>query len=722
MTTDTQKEIYREEAGELLADIENALLELEERPDDAEQIARAFRALHTIKGSGAMAGFDDIAAFSHELESLFDRVRAKDIVITSELISFTLAGCDQIRAMLNEAFGGEPANPYRARDILRYLKALFPTESVKESGKESVKCDVLSVMKEDNLNTFHLTPNTSSLTYRIHFHPHADILRNGTNPIYLISELREMGECKVVARIDAIPMLDGYEPESCYTVWDIILTTDKQVGEIRNVFIFVEDSAQITIEPIKTSGYPDEEGRYKRLGEILVERGHISSDALEEVLKKQKRIGDMLIEEKIVKPGVVESALAEQQHVREISKIWREAEKVSGIRVDSEKLDKLANLVGELVTLQARFLQTVVSYENDELMAVAEEMDRLTSELRDNTMTMRMVPIGKIFIKFRRLVRDLSAELKKQVRLSIDGEDTELDKTIIEQLHDPIVHIIRNCIDHGIETAEIRRAAEKPEHGQVYLSASYSGAGVKIEISDDGAGLSEEMIRAKAIEKGLIAPNANIAEKDLFSLIFLPGFSTAATVTNVSGRGVGMDVVRRRMEELRGSVDIHSKKGEGTVISLTLPLTLAMIDGLLVKAGDEFYVFPLPMVEECMELTLADINASRIANVRGELVPYIFLREILEISGDAPMTCEVIITRADNYRVGFVADQIVGQHQTVIRGLGKYCAKAREFSGATVLADGTVALIADVPRLIEAAKADEERKRTQSHQLKEMKG
>jgi two-component system chemotaxis sensor kinase CheA len=340
------------------------------------------------------------------------------------------------------------------------------------------------------------------------------------------------------------------------------------------------------------------------------------------------------------------------------------------------------------------------------MLAVAEEMERLTSELRDNTMNIRMVPIGKTFGRFRRLVRDLSAELTKQVRFGVEGEDTELDKTIAEQLHDPIIHILRNAIDHGIETPEIRKASGKPEYGTIMMSASYSGAGVRIRIADDGAGLCSEKIRAAAIEKGLISPNSELSEKDINSLICMPGFSTASSVTGISGRGVGMDVVKRRIEELRGSLDIESRQGSGTEFSLTLPLTLAMIDGLLVRVGEEYYVFPLSAVEECIESDMTDKSGQHIINIRNEIVPYIFLREVFNIEGDAPNIGEIIITRAEGTRVGFVADQIVGQHQTVIRSLGKYCKKAKEFSGATVLADGMVALIADIPKLIETAKND----------------
>ncbi len=697
MITDAQKEIFREEASELLTELEASLLELEETPGNEEQIGRVFRALHTIKGSGAMSGFDEVASFAHELESFFDRVRSGEIKVTSDLVSFTLAGCDHIRAMLREAYGGEPAIPQRASDIIGYLKSLFPEKNNCYTHSENRN-------KEDKANLGEFRTRTEHTTYRIFFQPHRDIFHNGTNPLLLLNELRQLGECGVFALTQNIPVLMQLDPEANYVGWDIILTTDKNINAIRDVFIFVEDSSDISIDLIHDDIV--EERHYKRLGEILVERGKITPEVLNEVLKKQKKIGDLLVEEKVVDPVIVEAALAEQQHVREVSKQRWELEKSSGIRVDSEKLDRLANLVGELVTLQARFFQLANSSEHPDMLAVAEEMERLTSELRDNTMNIRMVPIGKTFGRFRRLVRDLSAELNKQVRFSVEGEDTELDKTIAEQLHDPIIHILRNAIDHGIEAPEIRNASGKPEYGTILMSASYSGAGVRIRISDDGAGLNSEKIRATAIEKGLISPNSELSEKDIHSLICMPGFSTASSVTGISGRGVGMDVVRRRIEELRGSLDIESRLGFGTVFSLTLPLTLAMIDGLLVRVGEEYYVFPLSSVEECIEADMTDKSGQHIINIRNEIVPYIFLREIFNIEGDAPNIGEIIITRSEGTRVGFVADQIIGQHQTVIRSLGRYCRKAKEFSGATVLADGTVALIADISKLIETAKND----------------
>lgn len=371
----------------------------------------------------------------------------------------------------------------------------------------------------------------------------------------------------------------------------------------------------------------------------------------------------------------------------------------------ADRLDTLVNLVGELVTVQARLSQMAALQNQPEIIAIAEEVERLTENLRDNAMNIRMVPIGTTFNKFKRMVRDLAEELGKNVVLETVGAETELDKTVIERLNDPLIHLIRNSVDHGIEEPDIREAKGKPRHGTVRISATHSGAFVLIRITDDGAGLDREAIHNKAVAKGLISPDVEFSEKDIFALIFTPGFSTAEKLTNISGRGVGMDVVKRNIEALRGSIEIESRKGAGTVITLKLPLTLAIIDGLLVKVGEGQFVIPLPIVQECVELTpveKAGSNGRDLAHVRGEIVPYIRLRERFLIKGQAPQIEQIIITGACTGKVGLVVDQVIGERQTVIKNLGKLFQYVEDISGATILGDGKVALILDVPKLVEA--------------------
>ncbi|MGD0229396.1 MAG: chemotaxis protein CheA [Syntrophorhabdales bacterium] len=691
---DDHRQLFEEEAHELLADLENYLLELEQAPDDKELIGSIFRAMHTIKGSGAMFGFEDIAAFTHEVESVYDKVRDGQIPVTTELINLTLKARDQITVMLKGQAEGGSAPGMAAPEIIAGLKALTP-------GAPATT--ILPAPTPGDEEKAVIEGGTDAVTYRIRFAPCPDIFLTGTNPLLLLDELRGLGECKVYAQLDAIPPLKDLDPEKCYTSWDIILTTKQGINAVRDIFIFVEDDCGPTIEAIDPEPHREPDEGYKRLGEILVERGDIRKEELSEVLTGKKYLGEMLVEKGITTPDKVGSALVEQEHIRTMrEKAHAKEESTASIRVPAEKLDTLVNLVGQLVTVQARLNQTAARAQSSELTSIAEEVESLTAELRDNTLNIRMLPIGTTFGRFKRLVRDLSNELGKEIDLVTEGAETELDKTVIDRLNDPLVHIIRNAIDHGIELPSIREAQGKPAKGTIHLSASYSGASVLITVKDDGAGLDTEAIRQRAVSKGLIAPSAEPTKKELFAMTFAPGFSTAKTVTNVSGRGVGMDVVRKTIDTLRGAVEVESEQGSGTSVTLKLPLTLAIIDGLLVKVGSSFFVLPLSTVEECIELIhKADEkkNGNCLVSVRGQLVPYIRLRETFAVKGDLPSIEQIIITGADSGRIGFVVDNVIGEHQTVIKTLGKVYRNAEGISGATILGDGRVALILDTNRL-----------------------
>lgn len=687
---------FREEAHELLSDLEFCLLELEEKPNDSELIGRAFRAMHTIKGSGSMFGFDEIAGFTHEIETVFDLVRNGEIPVNKELIDLTLKARDCILSML-DASSGSWVDDESINQVLSGFKELSSMKIVSQGNSEPLKTAVPRLAAE-------------SKSYRIHFRPSEDMFRSGTNPIPLLKELQELGNCSAVAQLDSIPPLEECNIELCYTSWDVILTTEKDINLIKDVFIFVEDSCELTIDPIDISQMTDGEDSHRKLGEILVGRGEIKSEDLQKALNQQKRIGEILVDKGFVSQDKVESALAEQKHVNELQEKQKVEQAVATIRVAADKLDKLVDLVGELVTVQARLTQKSNTGNDPELLLISEEVERLTEELRDNTMSIRMVPIGTTFNKFRRLVRDLSSSLHKEIELSIEGAETELDKTVIEQLNDPLVHIIRNSIDHGVEAPDEREAVGKPREGMLYLSARHSGANVLIEITDDGKGLDSELIKNKAIERGIIQSDAELSEKEIFNLIFEPGFSTAKKVTGVSGRGVGMDVVKKTIDLLRGSVDIMSEKGTGTTITLKLPLTLSIIEGLLVSIGNNFFVLPLSSVEECLQLTHEDVTRSHgrhITNVRGEIVPYIKLREKFGINGNVPDIEQIVITDVDRTRVGFVVDSVIGQYQTVIKSLGRVYRDVDGVSGATILGDGSVALIVDLNHLMHSVERTE---------------
>ncbi|MDD5758155.1 MAG: chemotaxis protein CheA, partial [Desulfobulbaceae bacterium] len=544
------------------------------------------------------------------------------------------------------------------------------------------------------------------------FRPNRELLLSGSNPIALLNELRGLGSCHVIANFADVPLLHDLVSEQCYLSWDVVLTSSHGEEAIRDVFIFVEDDCEVKITLVDSSDLAEDNQDYKKIGEILAERGDLSPAELQRILSTQKRLGEMLVEHGVVSPEHVQSALVEQQEVKRArqERTTHPSDAAASIRVPAERLDQLVNLVGEMVTVQAHLTQVAMTLGDATFMSISEEVERLTNELRDTALNIRMLPIGSTFSKFKRLVRDLSQELGKEVDVETFGEDTELDKTVIERLNDPLVHIIRNSIDHGIEMPEDRLKAGKPAHGKVLLGAEHSGDSVLISIRDDGAGLNRETLRAKAVEKGLISATAELTDQEIFAQIFAPGFSTAAKVTNVSGRGVGMDVVKRGIDGLRGSISIDSQLGTGTTITLKIPLTLAIIESLLVKIGDSHFVLPLSTIEECVELSRGDVEAAHgrnLAKVRGNLTPYISLREQFAITGQRPDIEQIVIVSVHGTRIGFVVDFVVGEHQTVIKPLGRFYQDIKGISGATILGDGTVALILDPAILANAAKRGE---------------
>ena len=694
-------EAFREEAYELLTDLESSLLELEENPADLEIVGAVFRAMHTIKGSGAMFGFDDISSFTHDVETVYDLVRNGELGVTGELVSLSLAARDQIKAMLDATCGGDPCDRARTEELRAAFRALIPAK-----GAEPATAPASATVEKP--------ADVRQRTYRLRFLPNREIALSGTNPLCLLNELRELGKCQVIAQMDDVPPLAELDPEETYAYWDVILTTGEELDAIKDVFIFVEDDCRIQIDLIDDEELLGTDSSYKKLGDILIERGDLTPEALQEVLRQQKRVGEMLVEAKVISPSKVASALAEQQQIKEIRSQQQQKQKqqqqqggdAASIRVPADRLDRLVDLVGEMVTIQSRLSQTALGREDAELISIAEEVERLTAELRDNTLNIRMLPIGTTFSKFKRLVRDLSQELGKEIELTTTGADTELDKTVIEKLNDPLVHIIRNSIDHGIEAPEKREAAGKRRQGTIRLAAIHSGDSVIIEIVDDGAGLNEDAIRRKAVEKGVIGEQEQLSRHELFQLIFAAGFSTAQKVTGVSGRGVGMDVVKRAIEALRGSIDIDSVAGQGTTIRVRIPLTLAIIDSLLVAIGEDCYVIPLSIVEECIELTRADVAAAHgrnLVRVRDRLIPYVHLRDEFAITDEPPEIEQVVVTAVNGHQVGFVVDRVIGEHQTVIKSLGRMYREVQGLSGATILGDGKVALILDIPQLIQRA-------------------
>jgi two-component system chemotaxis sensor kinase CheA len=669
---------YRQEAAELLEQLEETLLDLEVDPSGEGLVDKAFRALHTIKGSGAMFGFDAVAAFTHHLETAFDAVRSGKRLVTPELVSLTLASLDHIRTLIDTP---DTADPAAGQALLDGLAQTAPQAS------HPVPAPVKKTGAADD-------DKPEMRTWRIRIKLAEQVMSCGTNPLLLLAELRGLGECTLTALTDSVPALDTLDPVACYMTWDVVLTTTRPKRDIEDVFIFVADDSKIIIEPVET------DTNDHKLGQILVQRGDVAPEVVESVMARVQPLGAMLVQEGKTTPDRVNSALAEQQHVRAKA---TSGEATASVRVPAERLDSLMDQVGELVIAQARLRQIAASSEDIALRANAEEIERLVSDLRDTAVGIRMLPIGTLFSRFRRVVRDLSQSLHKHVALVTEGEETELDKTVIESLADPLVHLIRNCIDHGIESPEDRERLGKPVEGTIRLSALHAGAQVLITIVDDGKGLDRDAIRHKAEERGLLAPGAAATDQELFGFIFHPGFSTAKQLSSVSGRGVGMDVVRKAIDALRGSIEIDSVQGEGTTITLRLPLTLAIIDGLLVRIGDARYVVPLAAVDECVDLPPdheALHSGRQLINLRGDMVPFIRLRDFFSVEGDAEGYQKIVIAALGGNRVGLVVDHVIGQYQTVIKSLSRLLDHVQYFSGATILGDGAVALIIDIPELI----------------------
>jgi two-component system chemotaxis sensor kinase CheA len=654
-------EAFRVEAGELLDTTEQALLDLSHDLESRPLVDAVFRGMHTLKGSGAMFGFDALAGFTHHCETAFDRVRKGLAPATVQLVAVTLSAMDHMRALLDGDGDGLEA---ASAAILQELHAAIALAEAIPSSDQAVE--------------------QGAHHWRVRFRLPPEAMANGTNPLVLLDELRDLGAARVTALTDALPPLSALDPTQCLIGWEVELQGAATREDIEDVFLFVMDDMTLEIEEISaatdTAGEPA-----KAAPSATVE----ADDT----------------------PGVEATT---------DSSATRAARPPSeSVRVPAERLDLLMDRVGELVIVQSRLAQLTsngISGPTGELAlrSISEEVERLANELRDTMMVLRMVPIATLFGRFRRLVHDLARETGKSIELVTDGESTEIDKTVSERLADPIVHLIRNACDHGLETEEERLAAGKPATGTIRLSAQQAGGEVLITIQDDGRGLNRERIRAKAEANGLIQPGQVVSDSELLQAIFQPGFSTAAQVTNLSGRGVGMDVVKRTIEGLRGHIDMASEPGKGSIITLRIPLTLAIIEGLLVRVGNGKYVIPLAAVEECLELSLEEDIRSRgrsMIQLRERLVPFLRLREVFATGTRPDAFQKIVVIATGGERVGLVVDQIIGSHQTVIKSMSSLHRAVPSFSGATILGDGGVALILDVVQLVALGQQQEERLR-----------
>ena len=682
---DLGSSIYRQEAAELVQSIEAGLIALEQAPQDRDLLNAVFRDLHTVKGSGAMFGFTDLAMFVHEFETAFDGLRRGEAVVSAALIAISLQACDQILRLLDTP---ETAGAESAAILSRLQACLSGASDQGQIDPDPVAFDALS--DADDRPEEADPQGDAEAGLRIVFRLAPDALMFGHDPELLLEDLRSLGPCRVRALVDGIPPLDQLDPTECLLGWEVEIGGPVDPADIETVFLFTRDAMTLSIAPL---GAPAD------------------APGLPEVsIAETSAIADFAHPD----AAAISAPTAPEPARVEPSRQPRPSGAGDTMRVSTERLDELMDRVGELVIAEARLQSLAQGTREANLLAVAEDIQRLSAALRDSTMSIRMMPLSSILGRFHRLIRDLSASLGKPMGLVTHGEDTALDKTVLELLADPLVHLLRNCADHGLEPPEERATRGKPVAGTIELSAEYSGAEVLITIRDDGRGLDAARIRARAIERGLIPANADLPEADLFRLIFEPGFSTAPTVTELSGRGVGMDVVKRTISGLRGTIDLASEPGHGTTVRLRLPLTLAIIDGLLVEVGGEHYTVPLASVEECVELP-EDLAAARggssFVNIRGSLVPFLRLRTLFKVSTPTPEFQKLVIVSSSAGRVGLAVDRIVANNQTVIKQLSPLHSGLKSFSGATILGDGTVALILDVAQLVGLGRAREDKTR-----------
>jgi two-component system chemotaxis sensor kinase CheA len=710
------------EARDMLQQIENALLALESDPHDQDTINALFRVAHTIKGSAGMFGMDRVVHFTHQVESVLDRVRNGDLVIDMALSDVLLKSSDVISALLTQVEQKNDAPEFLA-EIDRNSAAMgaklaqYLGQTKAAAGPQAAPVAAPIEEKPEGRSTtgaWHISLRFGQLAFR-----------NGIDPLSVIDYLRSIGEISHILTItDKLPEFDELDPETCYLGFEISLQTTAAKADIEAAFEFVGDDCTVHLLPPnrRASDFinlmrelPDE----SRLGDLLVECGAVTRRALDDALSQQQQgasggdrrgqqpIGKILVEQKKVSTEVVNAALAKQ------GKTETKSDESRFVRVPADKLDDLISLVGELVICGASASLLAKNLRDEQLIETTQQMSNLVEEIRNGTLGLRMVQIGESFARFRRVVRDTAAELKKEIQLEIEGAETELDKAVVEKISDPLMHLVRNSMDHGIELPAVRIEAGKPAHGTLKLAAHHDSGHIVIRVSDDGRGLDGEKLLAKARSLGLVAPNQVLTEAEKRSLILLPGFSTAEKVTNLSGRGVGMDVVKKNIEALRGSVILKSELGKGTTVEIRLPLTLAIIDGFLVRIGRGSYVIPLSAVVECI-----DAHADRLhtngdwaghIDLRGEVLSFLELRKVFSVNEAVPERRSIVVVRNGDTLAGLVVDQLMGEYQTVIKPLGKLFGQLRGISGSTVMGSGEVALILDVPALVKLATDREER-------------
>ncbi|MDD5240693.1 MAG: chemotaxis protein CheA [Sulfuricella sp.] len=721
MNLDNALQTFFVESHELLQAMEDALLDIEHSDDPVESVNAIFRAAHTIKGSAGLFGLDGIVAFTHVMESVLDKVRGNDLAIDDGMVALLLSCGDHIKVLLNSLVDGqEQSDPAVFAEGAVLIERLSKYLGASENQIEPATLPQQHETRVEAMGGgFVETDN-----WHISLHFGRSVLRNGMDPLSFLRYLGTMGRIVGISTLlDAIPPAAEMDHESCYLSFEINFQSDADKAAIEGAFEFVRDDCVIHILPPRSriadfleliQNLPEED---MRLGDMLVRCGTLTQKELEEALALQsagasgnapesgeepkRPIGEIVVEAGMVQAPVVEAALEKQKHIKEAK-----GQENRVIRVDAEKLDNLINLVGELVIAGAS--ASLLSHRSVDvpLQEATSNISRLVEEIRDSALQLRMVQIGETFRRFNRVVRDVSRELGKDIELLISGAETELDKTVVEKIGDPLMHLVRNAMDHGIESAELRQSRGKPAKGTLRLNAYHESGSIVIEVGDDGGGLNRERILKKAIDKGLVSPTQNLSDQEIYMLIFEAGFSTAEQVSNLSGRGVGMDVVRRNIEALRGTCELDSQEGQGSTVRIRLPLTLAIIDGFQIGVGSASYVVPLDMVKECLELSSEERQKAKdhhYINLRGEVLPFVRLRERFSEKGQAGPRENVVVVQYGGQKAGLVVDELMGELQAVIKPLGCLFGNLKGVSGSTILGNGEVALILDVPSLIQQA-------------------
>ena len=676
--------IFIEEGFELVSNLETHLMDLETNGVSEEIINGVFRVMHSLKGGSSMFGFNKLDELTHNLETIYNKVREDNSNLNQSIIDITFKSVDLIKELLSLDIKAEVEEKTDSL-IIELLNIINDLDNSKTNNKKQKKLSV----KKDTYNSYYIL-----------FNPEQEILSNGTNPLYIIEELLDLSDdYYVISRNKNIPVLEDFNVELCYVSWELIVYTKASLEDLQSVFIFVEDESKIIIKDFSSENvllYPGIKKYIEKLSQEndFLDYTSIVNNNNNNIKKTNKTVEKKTLVEKI------------ESLKKETPKTKTKRNSISSIKVSSLKLDELMNMVSELVTTQARLHLFAEQYENIDLSAISEDITKITRRLRDNAFSIILIPIESILVKFKRLVRDLSIELNKNIKFVTEGTETELDKTIIESINEPLLHLIRNSIDHGIESKEERKKLGKPEQGIIKLKSFYSGANVHLQISDDGAGIDLKRIQEKAINKGIITKDAKLNDKELLELIWLPGFSTVEVVSDVSGRGVGMDVVRKKISSVRGEIEVETKKNIGTTFTLKLPLTLSIIDGLLVQVADTKYIIQLSVIDKIhkIEHSVFSESFNDIIVLDGEQVPYVYLRNDFKIQTEPLSSEHVVIVEYEDKKIGIIVDDVLGEYQAVLKPLGKHYREVEIFSGGTILGDGSIALVLDTNKIVREQK------------------